>query len=200
MKQVSLGRVKKHRKGILVLILFFCIMLIIAFLAQQYLLLLRENQKLRQAKDEFYSAHVSSTGNTFIANLTSSDIHYMVNVERTRAGLEQLAYNETLERSACSKADDMIANNYWAHVSPSGVEPWAFIRQEGIYYRSAGENLGYGFATGDAVVTGWMNSPSHRANILSNQYTAEGICVRHAARYMNMQNQQVVVQHLYSEL
>ena len=130
-------------------------------------------------------------------NLLSAEIEDSVNYERSNHRLANLEYSEALERSACAKAKDMIDNDYWDHVSPDGVQPWNFIQDEGLTYRRAGENLARGFRDSQSVVEGWMNSQSHRQNILSKDYTHQGICV-----YKYFQYQQdsyrgaIVVQHL----
>ena len=65
----------------------------------------------------------------------------------------------------------MFSKNYWAHFAPDGsTSPWDFIHQSGYNYIFAGENLAKGFTDANSVVAAWMNSPSHRENILSNKY------------------------------
>ncbi|MEO5691084.1 MAG: CAP domain-containing protein [Candidatus Saccharimonadales bacterium] len=172
----------------------------VIFLVWQNRHLSTQNRSLSTAKEAFYENHVSSDQTTFVADQTSADIHILINAARRHVGEQELAYVLELEKSACAKADDMIANNYWSHVSPSGVDPWYFFSQQGIVYRNAGENLGYGFSNGEGLVDGWMNSKTHKENILSTVFTGEGICVRHADMYMNQKNQYVVVQHFYREL
>lgn len=159
-----------------------------------------ENYKLRQAKTDFYAAHSTGVSDQFIAQMTSQDIHKVVNASRDHNGLAPLGYEPLLETSACAKADDMIASNYWSHNTPDGKQPWVFMTNSGVVYRTAGENLGYGFNNGDSQLTGWLNSPTHKANIMSTAFTAEGICVRKAALYQGAPNQMVVVQHFYSPL
>jgi hypothetical protein len=76
------------------------------------------------------------------------------------------------------KATDMFAKDYWAHVSPDGTTPWVWIRKAGYNYLYAGENLARGFDTSASVVNAWMNSPEHRANLLSSNYTDIGFAVQ----------------------
>lgn len=68
----------------------------------------------------------------------------------------------------------MIANNYWAHTAPDGTTPWDFISGSGYSYVVAGENLAKGFNTSQGVVTAWMGSSSHRANVLSTNFSEVG--------------------------
>lgn len=101
----------------------------------------------------------------------------LTNQQRAAAGLSPLTVNSQLMSSAYAKAQDMIARNYWAHFAPDGTSPWAFISGSGYQYVGAGENLAMDFATDEDVMAGWMNSPTHRANILNPNYIDVGIAV-----------------------
>jgi uncharacterized protein YkwD len=69
----------------------------------------------------------------------------------------------------------MVDNGYFSHTSPTYGSPFQMIRAFGLSYRTAGENIAYGYTTPQAVVNGWMNSSGHRANILSSSYTQIGV-------------------------
>lgn len=99
------------------------------------------------------------------------------NVLRESQGLPTLTPNIQLDLAAYDKLRDMAQQEYFAHVSPTGVEPWAWITQDGYAYHQAGENLAIGFVTAEAVVDAWARSPSHRANLLHAGYTDIGIAV-----------------------
>ena len=116
------------------------------------------------------------------------------NNARAANGQAALALNSQLNSSAQSKAQDMATKNYWAHVSPDGTEPWYFFTQAGYNYTKAGENLAYGFMTSQATVDGWMNSPSHRANMLDNYYDV-GCGVVNTPNYQSSGQQTIVVAH-----
>lgn len=103
----------------------------------------------------------------------------LVNKERAKHNLPALAYNAQLESSACAKAEDMLAKNYWAHVSPEGVRGINLIEQAGYRYYSAGENLAYGQRSDDAVVTDWIGSTTHERNIIEPGFTEQGMCVKY---------------------
>lgn len=106
---------------------------------------------------------------------TQEDFLALTNSERARAGLPALVLQDQLSRAARAKALDMITKGYWDHFRPGDNKaPWAFIREAGYDYRSAGENLARGYQTPQGVTLAWMNSPSHRANILSHKYTEVG--------------------------
>jgi len=82
-----------------------------------------------------------------------------------------------LNASALAKAQNMFAEDYWAHVSPSGIQPWYWFTQAGYTYQYAGENLAKDFDTSAGAMDGWMNSPGHRANILNVNYLDVGFAV-----------------------
>ncbi len=109
--------------------------------------------------------------------ITVSDLLKYTNLQRESNGLAPLTLNPELTHAAQMKADDMFAKDYWAHVSPDGTTPWVFIKDSGYDYLYAGENLARGFDSSSAVVTAWMNSPEHRANMLSPNYTDIGFAI-----------------------
>ena len=99
----------------------------------------------------------------------------LVNEIRAENGLKALTYDWELSRVARFKSQDLKDNNYFAHNSPIYGTPFQMIRNFGISYRSAGENIAKGYATPQAVVNAWMNSSGHRANILNAGYTRIGV-------------------------
>lgn len=99
----------------------------------------------------------------------------LVNEIRTANGLKTLTYDWELSRVARYKSQDMKDNKYFSHTSPVYGSPFQMIRNFGISFRSAGENIAKGYATPQAVVNGWMNSSGHRANILNGSYTHIGV-------------------------
>jgi len=113
----------------------------------------------------------------YASNITLNQIVNQTNDARAEQGLSALTLNSKLSQAAESKAKDMFAHQYWSHTSPTGVEPWDFIKTVGYAYRSAGENLARDFATTGDMMQAWMNSPTHRANIMHNQYKEIGVAV-----------------------
>jgi hypothetical protein len=87
----------------------------------------------------------------------------------------------------------MIKRDYWAHIAPDGKTPWAFINESGYKYRSAGENLAYGFDSSEQTVAGWMNSPSHRENMLKLDYKEVGFGIAYSNNYQGKGPETVVV-------
>lgn len=108
------------------------------------------------------------------SNITSSGLLEATNAARKTNGEQPLALNATLSSAARLKVEDMFANQYWSHVSPSGVTPWDWFGKVGYSYSEAGENLAKNFSTSDAVITAWLQSPSHRANMLKGVFTDVG--------------------------
>jgi len=99
----------------------------------------------------------------------------MVNSERAKVGLAPLKLNWQLSRVARYKSQDMIDKNYFSHQSPTYGSPFDMMKNFGIKYMAAGENIAYGQRTATEVMTGWMNSPGHKANILSKNYSEIGV-------------------------
>lgn len=99
----------------------------------------------------------------------------IVNQIRTKNGLSPLKSNWELCRVARYKSQDMRNKNYFSHTSPTYGSPFEMMKNFGISYRTAGENIAKGYRTPQAVVDGWMNSPGHRANILNKGYTEIGV-------------------------
>jgi len=102
------------------------------------------------------------------------EIVRLVNVERARHNLRPLTENWEVSRVARFKSQDMINNNYFAHNSPVFGTPFEMLRNFGIRFTSAAENIAFGQPTAAAVMNAWMNSPGHRANILNPNFTQMG--------------------------
>lgn len=111
------------------------------------------------------------------SSITPEQLLSLTNQQREQHGLKPLHLDSELSQAATQKAADMFAKDYWAHVAPDGVTPWVFIKGAGYDYLYAGENLARGFTTANDVVTAWMNSPSHRDNMLSPNYNDVGFAV-----------------------
>ncbi|WP_409273615.1 SafA/ExsA family spore coat assembly protein [Neobacillus sp. SCS-31] len=99
----------------------------------------------------------------------------LTNQERAKHGLKALAHDWELSRVARYKSVDMRDKNYFSHTSPTYGSPFTMMKNFGVAYRSAGENIAAGQTTAAEVVRAWMNSPGHRKNILSRDYTHIGV-------------------------
>ncbi len=113
----------------------------------------------------------------YASDITISQVIAQTNAERSRGGLGSVTLNETLSSAARAKAADMFEKQYWAHVSTTGKQPWDFMRDAGYNFGAAGENLARDFSTTPEMISAWMGSPSHRANIMNGNYTEIGVAV-----------------------
>lgn len=114
----------------------------------------------------------------YATGISAERLLELVNEQRTKSGIPALSPSAELTQAAIGKAGDMFAKNYWAHISPTGETPWAFITHAGYQYIYAGENLAKSFNTSEEVVAAWMNSPAHRANILKPEYSEIGFAIQ----------------------
>ncbi len=111
--------------------------------------------------------HLAAIQAAFLVDLTNED--------RADQGLSKLAINDKLVSAAGMKAGDMADKSYFAHVSPDGKTPWYWIEQAQYNYLYAGENLAVNFYDSEDVEEAWMDSPTHKANIMSRNFTEIGI-------------------------
>lgn len=104
-----------------------------------------------------------------------NEVIRLVNEQRAKHGLKALSTNWELSRVARYKSQDMVDHRYFSHTSPTYGTPFQMIKDFGLSYRTAGENIAYGQQTPRSVVDSWMNSSGHRANILNTSYTQIGV-------------------------
>ena len=126
------------------------------------------------------------------ANIDQKKVIELTNAERVKKGLSPVKENEALNKAATLKAQNMFAENYWAHFAPSGKSPWDFILGSGYKFTFAGENLAKNFYNSDDVVQAWMNSKTHRDNLLNSNYRDIGIAVEEGV--LNGQKTILIVQ------
>lgn len=107
----------------------------------------------------------------------------LCNGYRKQQGLSPLTMNWQLERMARIKSQDMRDHHYFSHTSPTYGSPFHMMSTFGIAYTSAGENIAAGQPSPKAVVTSWMNSPGHRANILNKSYSQIGVGYASGGQY-----------------
>ena len=109
------------------------------------------------------------------AAININNVVTLHNQERVTRGLEPLKINTLLNNSAQAKANAMLAADCWDHYCPNGKSPWAFFDEAGYSYIYAGENLAEGFSNDSALMQAWMNSKTHRDNILKPEFREIGI-------------------------
>ncbi|KAI9018875.1 CAP domain-containing protein [Hyaloraphidium curvatum] len=110
-----------------------------------------------------------------LASPVFADLLCLTNLERQKAGLRPLRYNQILSNAAKAHTDDMSSKGFMSHVGSDGSSPWdRFARAGFTNMRTGGENVAAGQTSEDQVMRDWMNSPGHRANILSPDFTLFG--------------------------
>ncbi|MBR3867347.1 MAG: CAP domain-containing protein [Butyricicoccus sp.] len=102
-----------------------------------------------------------------------TEVVRLVNAERAKAGLPALTMDRAANAAAQVRAREIVSN--FSHTRPNGASCFTALREAGVNYRGAGENIAYGQSSAQAVVNAWMNSEGHRANILNAQFTAIGV-------------------------
>jgi hypothetical protein len=132
------------------------------------------------------------TQTKLFADISGNLIVELTNQTRIKDGLKPLNVNSDLSAAAAAKAADMIKNGYFAHFSPTNISPWFWIKQNGYNYKYAGENLAMNFSETNQVIDGWLDSPTHKANLLNVHYEDIGVAV--LSGQVNGANRVVVVQ------
>ncbi|XZF77130.1 CAP domain-containing protein [Bacillus sp. AL-1R] len=117
----------------------------------------------------------SNPSNSASLSAYESKVVDLTNAERTKAGLKPFTVNATLSKTARLKSQDMTDKNYFDHNSPTYGSPFDMMKQFGISYNYAAENIAKGQRTPEEVVTAWMNSAGHRANILNPNLNQIGV-------------------------
>lgn len=117
----------------------------------------------------------------------------LTNNTRNILGKPELQINTSLMNAAQAKAEHMVKNRYFAHFAKDGTSPWDFMSKTSYDYSVAGENLAITNENDDAVIKGWLQSPTHRENMLSTKYQHIGIGVASYGDYEGNANTTVVV-------
>jgi uncharacterized protein YkwD len=127
------------------------------------------------------SANTLGSGGAPAKNVSAENLAVsLTNAQRAQHGCSALHVDVHLRAAARGHSKDMRVRHYFEHNSPDGATPWDRIKAAG--YTQSGtqaENIAMGYPTAQAVVTGWMNSPGHRANILNCSLKAVGIGVEY---------------------
>jgi hypothetical protein len=134
--------------------------------------------------------------NIFFADITKATLEIFANQTRQSLGLAPLSESQKLNQAARLKAEDMVQNQYFSHTSPIGITPWFWFLRTGYNYKYAGENLAIGFFDSEQVYNAWLNSPSHRANLINPNYKEIGTAVLQGFG----QNNAIIVVQLFGSL
>lgn len=119
--------------------------------------------------------NINNTNTNTSTNQFASEVINLTNQERAKSGLPALKEDTQLSGVAQTKCLDMQQNNYFSHTSPTYGSPFDMMRDFGVTYKAAGENIAQGQRTPQEVVQAWMNSEGHRRNIMSNSFTYIGV-------------------------
>ncbi|MEK7121176.1 MAG: CAP domain-containing protein [Patescibacteria group bacterium] len=131
-------------------------------------------------------------GATIFNQVSQDDLYVLTNNARASNGAEKLQISSKLEAAAQLKLADMFQNNYFAHTSPVGIEPWHWFDKANYGYKIAGENLAMSFMSSDEVLKAWLNSETHRKNLFLSDFKETGIAV--GSGMINGQQTVMVVQ------
>jgi|AntRauTorcE11897_2_1112592.scaffolds.fasta_scaffold00030_81 uncharacterized protein YkwD len=129
----------------------------------------------------------------FATEMSPDNLLTMTNQRRASSDRQPLQINSKLTEAAQRKAQDMAQRDYWSHTTPDGEQPWVFVDEVEYRYIKAGENLAYGFLTSEQTINGWMNSPSHRDNMLDNSFSEVGFGFANAIDYQDSDAETIVV-------
>jgi hypothetical protein len=110
----------------------------------------------------------------FLASVLPSVLTDLTNQARAANSLAPVTRSATLDAAAELAARDMASKGYFAHVAPDGTTPWYWLNQAGYSYSYAGQNLAVNFSDSENVQSAWLESPTHRENIMKPQYTEVG--------------------------
>ena len=117
-----------------------------------------------------------------------------LNQTRQRYNLPVIDYNTKLQASACYKADEILANDNFNHDNADGTKTWVHFDRARYPGTTRAENLAKNYSTTKEMIQAWLDSPSHRANLLSDKYTEQGLCVK--SETLNNKTITVTVHHL----
>lgn len=117
----------------------------------------------------------ASCGVVSQGSISTSTVLASTNIDRCEAGQKALHYNAQLAKAAQEKAADMASRDYFAHLNPDGLMVWPTITKDGYKYRYAGENLAFQFTDNSSMNTAFMQSPTHKANIIKSKYQDIGV-------------------------
>ncbi len=136
---------------------------------------------------------LSPPSEMYVKAFGTTDIISLTNQARELLGGAELKVNTKLTSAAQAKADDMAKQHFFAHVAPDGTMAWDYIKKAGYSYDVAGENLAVTNESAEVVIRSWMNSPSHRENIVNKDYQDIGIGIAPYGDYQGHKNTTVIV-------
>ncbi len=140
-------------------------------------------QDQQQQQDQQTQDNANQTQPQQGQNEYTSTVIKLTNQERSNQGLSPLKAHKKLSNVARNKAVDMQSNGYFSHTSPTHGSPFDMMKNAGVSYQSAGENIARGQRSPQQVVDAWMNSQGHRENILNENFTHIGVGYTESGNY-----------------
>lgn len=137
---------------------------------------------------------VSVLGNN--TDLSSKSLIEQTNEFRASKNISPLGLSYQLNKSAELKCQDLVNNNYWAHLDKYGREPLYFAKFAGYNNAAFGENLAYGFDNSHQIIEGWKSSEEHKKLLLDSNYSDVGFAICESNNFINQGKQTIIVQHL----
>ncbi len=123
-----------------------------------------------------------NTESTTLLSTDEEEFLNLINEERVKNGLSELLIDDDVENVARLKAQDLAENDYFSHTSPTYGTPFEMLTSANISYKTASENIA-GNSTISGAVSSWLNSESHKNNILSNDFNYTGVAVVNSNTY-----------------
>lgn len=151
---------------------FFAVFFLVIF---SFLFPIFFSQSSEAEKKEEKKMEVQTAVFDWKKKITPESIFYYSNLERSKKRLKTFSISGVLEKAAQKKAEDMAQKQYFSHIGLDNKEPWKWIQEENYAYAMAGENLAVSFNHPENVIAAWMNSSSHRDNILNSDFSEMGI-------------------------
>jgi len=146
----------------------------------------------------FLTSNASSPEEVKASSYSADQVITSTNIQRKKAGLKELVKNDKLMKSSQDKADHLAANKYFSHVHRESGKRWSdFVKEADYTYTVAGENLANGFYEVDTMVMAWMDSPTHKENILNINVEETGVGISYGE--LNGSPTIFVVQHFAKE-
>ncbi|HEX8254357.1 MAG TPA: CAP domain-containing protein [Thermoanaerobaculia bacterium] len=124
-----------------------------------------------------FCTSLTASADDFSAEITAENVIRVMNAYRAEAALPPLASDRRLHLAAEDRMRHMEEESYWAHQAPDGTSPFVWVKAREYNYERVGENLATGFETAKVLVEAWMESPGHRANIMSPYFEDCGIAI-----------------------
>jgi len=125
--------------------------------------------------------------------ITRASVVKAINAEREKRHLLPLRQDVRLDRAAEARMDEMEKSGYWGHYPPDGSNPFAWLRLNGYDYAAAAENLAKGVESTEYLISGWMGSRGHRANILAWDLNDIGVAIIEGGTTERVMGKSVIV-------